>query len=171
MIYCLDANVLITAWNTSYPQNVFPTLYTEMEKKLPDKIILIKPIFDEIDPIRSQDRKESAEFLQKEYPLSFWLEHNLKPKMPSVDGNVEKEALSLINAYQLSNVASKGADFTDAKLIAYASVHKHTVVTLESEQNQPPNELYNYKIPLICKENKVACIDFVKLLENCGIKV
>lgn len=171
MTYCLDANVLITAWNKSYPQNVFPTLYTEMERQLHDKIILIKPIFDEIDPIRSQDKKKSTESLQQDYPLRFWLEHNLKPKVPSVDGNVEKEALSLINEYQLRDNASKGADSTDAKLIAYASVHKHTVVTLESDQTQPPKEPHNYKIPLICKENNVACIDFVKLLENCKIKV
>lgn len=172
MIYCLDSNVFITAWNDNYPQNVFPTLYTEMERQLPGKIILIKPIFDEIDPVSSEDKKKSAEFLKKNYPLRFWLENKLKPHIVPIDNNVEKKARNLIKKYELKNKNTRGADHTDAKLVAYAFVHDHTVVTYEKKQPKSSGmKKHNYKIPLICEEEGAECITFVQLLEKCAIRV
>ena len=46
-----------------------------------------------------------------------------------------------------------------------------TVVTFEGIQTQVPGEKHNYKIPLICKERNVDCIDFVGLLEECNIRI
>ena len=57
MSYCIDANVFITAWYVTYPKKTFPTLYRELESKLSSQIILIKPIFDEIEPIPGGDKK------------------------------------------------------------------------------------------------------------------
>ena len=51
MSYCVDANIFLTAWHVTYPKTIFPTLYREMEEKMPDHIILIKPVFDEIEPV------------------------------------------------------------------------------------------------------------------------
>ena len=31
---------------------------------------------------------------------------------------------------------------------------------------QKPKQKYNYKIPLICEEEKVRCIDFIEMLEE-----
>ena len=57
MSYCVDANVFITAWHETYRRHLFPKLYHELKSKLSDQIIIIKPIFDEIEPITGSDTK------------------------------------------------------------------------------------------------------------------
>ena len=65
----------------------------------------------------------------------------------------------------------KGANEADISLIAFALLKDQTVVTLEAQQNQKPNKRSNYKIPLICQEENVECIDFVELLARLKIVV
>ena len=56
-------------------------------------------------------------------------------------------------------------------LIAYAKIMDKTVVTFEGEQPQKPGKKSNYKIPLICREQNVECIDFIKMLQCLDIRV
>ncbi len=88
----------------------------------------------------------------------------------AIDDSVNQKALELMNKYE-TDEHSKGASDTDITLIAYAWLHSHTVVTLEAEQNQKPMKKSKYKIPLICQEEAVECINFVELLTRCKITV
>ena len=72
--------------------------------------------------------------------------------------------------YETSN-ESKGAGQVDITLIAYAMVMRKTVVTLEALQPQKPGKKYNYKIPLICQEQGVDCIDFITMLDLLDIRI
>ena len=54
--YCVDANVFITAWYISYPPRIFSPLWDQIAQHRTD-IVLIKSVFDEIEPILSSDRK------------------------------------------------------------------------------------------------------------------
>jgi len=130
----VDANVFITTWNVTYPQSIFPTLYKEMERKLPGHIILIKPVFDEIEPVSG---KKDLQKLRDQHPVRAWLKIDLGIQEASVDNSVKQKALELMNKYETDKHA-KGASETDITLIAYASLHEHTVVTIESEQKQKP---------------------------------
>ena len=79
--------------------------------------------------------------------------------------------MGLEQKYEIDN-NSKGADQQDIKLIAYAKENKLELVTFEKIQT--PNPLIkktNYKIPLICDEEGVNCLAFVKMLENFRIKI
>ena len=167
MSYCLDADVFITAWNVTYPKSVFPTLYQEMQGKLPSEIILIKPIFDEIEPVSG---KIDSQTLKKQHPVRTWLKNDLSINETLIDDSVEQKALELMNKYETEE-HSKGASEADIKLISYALLYSHTVVTLEAEQNQKPLKKSKYKIPLICLEEAVECINFVELLKRCKITV
>jgi len=40
-----------------------------------------------------------------------------------------------------------------------------------AEQRQPPAKKSNYKIPLICTEENVDCINFISMLENLEIRI
>ena len=106
MSYCVDANVFITAWYATYPPKTFPSLYPEMESKLPNKIILIKPIFDEIEPISGS--KKSAEELRKEHPVRFWLKEQMGIDETPIDDNVKQKSLKLMQKYKPEESA-KGA--------------------------------------------------------------
>lgn len=166
--YCVDANIFITAWNTAYPINVFPSLWEQIAQ-YQDDIILIKPIFDEIDPISSADRKMPRDKKIEKYPLRMWMEDN-QFMATSVADDVKAMSLNLEKEYETNN-NPKGANQNDITMIAYAKLEDKTVVTFESEQPQKTGKKCNYKIPLICDEQGVECMSFVKMLGRLGIRI
>lgn len=166
--YCIDANIFLAAWYKSYPRHIFSSLWQQISECRND-IILIKPVFDEIEPVSSSDRKLSMEKKRKKYPLRMWMEEN---RFDATDINDEINAVSLEleKEYEVSG-ESKGAGQNDMTLIAYAQIMDKTVVTFEGEQPQKPGKKSNYKIPLICREQNVECIDFIKMLQCLDIRV
>lgn len=105
--YCVDANIFITSWNTAYPINIFPSLWEQIAQCRND-IILIKPIFDEIDPISSADQKLSKGKKSEKYPLRVWMENNQFTATPIAD-DVKAVSLNLEKEYETNN-NPKGAD-------------------------------------------------------------
>ncbi len=166
--YCIDANIFITSWNSSYPINVFQSLWNEVARYRND-IIIIKPIFDEIDPISSSDRKLPKNKKTNKYPLRVWMIDN-QLESTSVSDEVQDVSLGLEIQYETNN-NPKGANQNDIILIAYAKINGITVVTFEEDQPQRPGKKCNYKIPLICREQQVACINFVTMLKELNINI
>lgn len=153
--YCLDANVFITCWNETYPINIFPSLWKQIAQHQSD-IILIEPIYDQITV--------------KKDPLTKWLKKNHFFSIP-IDDKTEKLSLKLEGKYQITG-QSKGVDQEDITLIAYAKRKNKIVVTLEGKQDKNPSrKKYNYKIPLVCSEEKVPCINFVEMIDDLGIVI
>ena len=116
------------------------------------------------------DEKDEQNKLLENYPLRIWLKKEMRIKETPIDDKVEMLALELDGKYE-TDEPSRGASSEDIKLIAFASLGNHSVVTFESEQKEPPSKKSNYKIPLICKEEKVECINFVEMLDRCDIIV
>lgn len=166
--FCLDANILIASWNQIYPENTFPSLWEELAK-CQAEIILIKPIYEQIDPMSQDDRNKSDAEKRKKYPLRMWLIENYFEGV-SIDNDVEEISLKMEREYEITDT-SKGADHNDIKLIAYAKVKQKTVVTFEGEQSNKPAEKSNYKIPLICYEQEVECMKFTDMLKHLGIRI
>ena len=164
--YCIDASAFIAAWNVSHPIDVFPSLWSQLANRR-DDMVLIEPIFDEIDPISQQDKSKTEKEKTDKYPLHMWI--NSQFKSIPVDF-IEDRALELERKYQIKN-SSKGVGKNDLKLIAYAKLYRKTVVTEEGKQHGKPKEKYNSKIPLVCKEQGVECINFVEMLKCLGIKI
>ncbi len=165
----MDANIFITAWRKGYPIRSFPSLWRQISQHRQD-IILIKPIYDEIEPISSSDRDDlSSDEKENKYPLRSWLVRNGFVETP-IDNQVRTISLDLEHEYQITD-HSKGASQNDITLIAYAKINEKTVATFEAIQPQVPSKKYNYKIPLICQRENVRCIDFIALLQACSITV
>lgn len=166
--YCVDANIFITAWYVNYPIKIFPSLWEEIANKK-NEIILIKPIFDEIEPISSSDNKLNIDKKRTKYPVRMWLIENGFTET-LMDDEINKTSLKLEKEYEINDF-SKGVGSKDILLISYAKEKNKIVVTLEGIQAQEPKEKYNYKIPLVCKEQKVKCINFVEMIDGLGIKI
>ena len=166
--YCLDANIFITAWNSNYPMNVFPSLWEQLAQ-CRNNLVLIKPVFDEIDPISSADKKLPTDKKREKYPLRVWMTENYFDAEPITD-EINAVSLDLEKEYETNN-NPKGANQNDITLIAHAKVKKKTVVTFEEEQDQKPGKKKNYKIPLICNEQGVECINFVEMLQRLNIRI
>ena len=137
-----------------------PSLWEKIARYQND-IILIKPIYDQIVSNDSQNRGKD--------PLSIWLGENRFIKTP-IDNETKKLSLQLEAKYQITD-QSKGVDQQDLTLIAYAKIENKTVVTLEGKQDQKPREKRNYKIPLVCREQGIPCVNFIGMIEDLGIVV
>ncbi len=66
--FCVDANVLITAWHVTYPPRIFSRLW-DMIAENRARIVLLRPVFDEIEPVSSSDMTLPATELHKRFPL------------------------------------------------------------------------------------------------------
>lgn len=152
--YCIDASAIIAAWQEDYPKDVFPSLWPQLAQHRAD-MVLIKPIYEQIDPAKSL--------------LRMWMVDNGFKSIP-IDGEVEELSLLLEKEYQVRE-KSKGADGKDIKLIAYAKINNKIVVTDEEEQPQKPVKKYKYKIPLICDEKEVEYINFIEMIRRLGIRI
>lgn len=166
--YCLDANIFITAWNVGYPISIFPSLWKEISLHK-NYIVLITPIYDEIDPMPSTDNKLPRKKKKEKFPLNTWLKDNHFFPF-TVDNAIKKDSLILERKYQI-HATSKGAGKNDMTLIAYAHQKNITVVTFESVQTTPPKEKCKYKIPLICEKEDVDCITFIEMIRRLGITI
>lgn len=130
---------------------------------------MIKPVFDEIEPITSSDIKFSRDKKREKYPLRLWLEEEGFSEV-IVSDEVNAVSLALEREYETSN-ESKGAGQIDITLIAFAKIMSKTVVTFEALQPQKPGKKYNFKIPLICQEQNVECIDFIAMLDKLDVRI
>jgi len=166
--YCVDASIFLTAWYVGYPIHILSPLWREIANHK-NEIIIIEPIYDEIEPIPSADKKMQIADKKAKYPLRMWLIENGFTETP-VDDGVNATSLELERDYETSGI-SKGAGSNDICLIAYAKVNNNTVVTFESKQPQKPKKKCDYKIPLICHEQGVDCIDFVEMIDRLGIRI
>ena len=170
MIYCIDANALINSWNEVYSIRILPSLWEKIAEHKTN-LQIIKPIFDEIEPPTGNDKKAlSLNNFQKNYPLRSWLEQNQFSNAPEIEEKDEKLALELRRKYQVMEKVV-GIGTNDTLLIAYAKNRGYTVVTHEADQGQDPLKLQNYKIPLVCRKERIRCIKFPKLLEELKIQI
>jgi hypothetical protein len=166
--YCVDANVFITAWQVSYPIHIFAPLWERLAQIKGD-IILIEPVFNEIDPMSPSDRQLPEEEKRQKHPLHYWMITNQFIPI-NINGDVNAASLSLEREYEITEI-SKGASKCDITQIAYAKIANKSIVTLEKIQMQPPSKKYNYQIPLICKEQEVECITFIAMLDRLGVRL
>jgi len=170
MKFCLDANALISSWYRDYPKTVFPSLWNKLVE-IKSRIVLIKPIYYEIEPVISADNKLPVVEKKRKYPLRMWLaENGFESELVKIDDKINNASLLLEKEYEITT-ASKGANQNDVTLIAYAQITNNTVVTLEAKQPNKPDKISNYKIPLICEEQDVKCINFIDMLEKLKIRL
>lgn len=199
--FCVDSNVWITAWQHAYPPEIFASLWRALSAHRA-RMVLIAPIFEEIEPVASDDQAEwsklakalerkaemqpiftkvapfstadqdglaVADKLRRKYPLRVWLREN-GFAVEAIGNATATLSLRLEKEYTIIP-HGPGASENDIRLIAYAALTDMTVVTLEEKEEQKPKKKSNYKIPLICAEQKVRCIDFVGMLKELSISL
>ncbi len=108
--YCLDANIFITAWNSDYPMRVFLSLWEQLAQCRND-LILIKPVFDEIDPVSLADNKIPPSQKRKKYPLRIWMIEN-RFEATTITNEINTVSLELEKEYE-TNKDPKGANQND----------------------------------------------------------
>ncbi len=155
--YCLDANVLIQAWQKYYSPKFCPAYWTLLndfgEKKI---IFLPQSVFDEIT--RTED------------DLAEWLK-NSKIPIYKVDEDVAKclrniYAANPIHQYLVDN--TKQRSLADPWVIAHALKENACVVTKEEKVTVPKTT--RIKIPNVCDNMGIRWINDFQFVEELNIK-
>lgn len=155
--YCLDANVLIQAWQKYYSPKFFPD-YWKMLNHFGSlgKIFISEMVYGEI--VRTED--DLAEWLKKS-----------KIKVLKIDEPVTKylQAIYAKNPLHINLVDNtKARSLADPWVIAHAMNEKATIVTKE-EKITALNST-KVKIPNVCENMNVRCINDFQFIEELNIK-
>jgi len=154
--YCLDANVLIQAWQKYYSPRICPT-YWDMLDYLGTQNIIFMPemVYDEI--VRTDDE------------LSKWLKTSKIP-IKKIDEQVTKCLKDIYSAdsnhkFLVDN--TKARSLADPWVIAHALREKAVVVTKEEKVTALNST--KIKIPNVCDKMNVSWINDFQLIDELGI--
>jgi predicted nucleic acid-binding protein len=154
--YCLDANVLIEAWQKYYSPNICPS-YWDVLNALGEqnKIFLPEQVYDEI--VRTEDE------------LSTWLQRSNIP-VRRINEDVtrclqEMYAAHPYHKYLVDN--TKARSLADPWVIAHAMSENAIVVTKEEMVTAQNSK--RIKIPNVCYNMKVAWMNDFQLVNELGI--
>lgn len=155
--YCLDANVLIQAWQKYYSPKICPS-YWDLLDSFGTKNIIFLPemVYDEI--VRTDD------------DLSKWLKSSKIP-IRKIDEQVTKCLKDIYSAdpnhkYLVDN--TKARSLADPWVIAHA-LREDAVVVTKEEKVTALNST-KIKIPNVCDKMNVSWINDFQLIEELGIR-
>ncbi len=150
--YCIDTSALIDLWKDPYPPDVFPAIWKDLDELI-DKGLLVAPgvVYDELSA-RDDDLLRWA----KEHKQMF---HELNEFETKKVIEIMKRYPKWVDHYKEKEVA-------DPFIIALALGKGWTVVTSEKPNLNPEKP----KIPDVCKEYNVNCINLLELFREVGWK-
>jgi predicted nucleic acid-binding protein len=155
--YCLDANVLIQAWQKYYSPKLCPG-YWEILNDFgkAGRIFLPQNVYEEI--VRTEDK------------LTDWLKNSNVPIF-DVDGEVadclrDIYAANPVHQYLVDN--TKQRSLADPWVIAHAIKEKACVVTKEEKVTTPNTT--RIKIPNVCDNMNVRWVNDFQFIEELNIQ-
>jgi len=155
--YCLDANVLIEAWQKYYAPEVCPDYWCVLVELGKRDIIFIPEMVRE-------------EILRTEDDLAKWLRTSKIP-IRKIDGRVTSCLRNIytnnpVHKYLVDSI--KGRSLADPWVIAHAISEKATVVTKEIRINALNSQ--RIRIPNVCDNMGVRWINDFDLIKELDIK-
>lgn len=161
MLYLIDANVLITAHNLYYPLDRVPEFWSWLAHMAgQDKIKMPLEIYEEI--------KDGSTDTRRDLLYGWVTEHGRKPALvlnEEADVELVRRVLSEGYAPDLTEaeVEHIGAD---PFLIATALTDRPGRCVVTTEGSKPTTKRQNRRIPDVCKNFGVNCIDTFTMLRK-----
>lgn len=155
--YCLDANVLIQAWQKYYSPDLCPDYWNNLiDLGKEGRIFIPSMVYNEI--IKTEDG------------LSAWLKESKIPIRPITEA-VTKALQEIYNANPIHKFLvdnTKARSLADPWIIAHAFEENVTVVTKEEKVTQLNSK--KVKIPNVCDNMGVRWINDFKFVREVGIR-
>lgn len=156
-LYCIDANVLIQAWQKYYSPKLCPSYW------------------DVLDKLGAQGRlfipaEVSKEIQKGQDELAAWLKSSNIVVRP-ITGPVTQNWSAILAKdpkHQFLVDNTKGRSLADPWVIAHAMTENAVVVTKEEKLTAANSD--KIKIPNVCEAMKVRCITDFEMLAELGIK-
>ncbi|HTR72333.1 MAG TPA: DUF4411 family protein [Solirubrobacteraceae bacterium] len=149
MAYCFDTSSLLECWSRSYPPDIFPGLWRNLDDLIIQKRVLCP------DEVRVELEKQDDE-------LSQWVK--VRPHMfVPLDDTIQSATSAVLEQHPLLMKATKNRNGADPFVIATARVKGSTVVTEEKGGTAA-----RPKIPSVCESLGVPCINVLGFIRANG---
>lgn len=161
--YLLDTNILIQAKNDYYRFSTFPSFWNALiSEHNNEKLYSIDKIRDEL--LKFND--ELSDWIDKILPRAFF-RSVVDPDVIEEYKKMVRWVKSLDRLFDSAKSKFAEADNADAFLIAYAIAYDFVVVTHEEGRSTSKKVI---KIPDVCAEYGVKCINTFDLLEELKVR-
>lgn len=152
--YCLDANVLIQAWQKYYNPRFCPDYWKVLiELGKNGKIFIPELVYEEI--VRTED------------DLSIWLKTSKIP-IAKISEPITKHIRKILKYYPLLVDNTKARSLADPWVIAHALSENATVVTKEEKVTALNSK--KIKIPNVCDNIGIRWVNDFQFIEELEIK-
>lgn len=147
-VYCIDTSALIDWLERYYPAASFPAMVEKMDGLIAEKRMLIS------DEVLEEAR-------QKDAAVKDWCETRKDALIVPTDSAVALEVRSILETHGRLVMNLKNRNRADPFVIAVAKLRNAVVVTgeLGGSEARP-------KIPYVCQQLGVDCINFVELIQR-----
>lgn len=150
MTYCLDTSALITGWRDTYPVDLFPRLWVNVEALIDDERRAVAP--DEV----------LDELARKEDDLAAWARDREGMFLP-LESEVQEATREILATHPRLVDTVRGRGRADPFVIAVARVRGIAVVTAEGRGSET-----RPKIPDVCEDYGVPCMTLLDLIRTEG---
>lgn len=152
MPYSLDTSGILDAWVRHYPPDVFPAIWKHMEDATKKgEIFVIEEVVAELE--------------RKDDDVHKWVKQR-EGMIVMIDLEVQSCLVKLMSKYPRLVDSKKNRSGCDPWVIALAQARGWTVVTAE----KPSGNLAKPKIPDVCKDLSIPCIEVVEFFRKQGWK-
>lgn len=149
MIYCVDTSAFMDAWVRWYPQELFPSLWTNV-----DSLIAEERLLSSEEVLHEIERKEGDS-------LYHWAKEREAVFLP-LDVDVQHHVSTVMSKHPRLVDGRTGKSYADPFVIATAIANQSTVVTGE----RATGSLDRPKIPDVCRDLNIRCIGFTELIRH-----
>lgn len=148
-VYSLDTSCLINAWNKLYQPDLLPSIWEHLSRLLEEDIVLIS-------------EQVLLEIKKKDDNLAAWCaerKHRFRP----IDDPTQDRLSVLMNRHRRIAAIGSGRNFADPFVIALAQTFNPPLIVVTEEEKGKET---NPKIPYLCGQEGLRCINFNELLRE-----
>lgn len=150
MPFSLDTSGILDAWVRFYPPDVFPTIWSQMDESAKKgEIFVVEEVLRELE--------------KKDDGIHKWVKQREAIVVP-IDDEVQKRVVEIMFKYGRLVDTKKNRSVGDPWVVALALVRGLTVVTGEKASGN----LAKPKIPDVCKDLSLSCIEMVDFFRKQG---
>ena len=148
--YSIDASAILVAWARYYPIDLFPSFWDKFEEMIKNGIGMAIELIER--ELSKKDDKCIKWFKSRDLYNFFY----------EIDDKIQNSVSTILSNqnYQRLVEDRKGTFGADPFVIAFAQVNDFIVVTGE----KPSNSLIKPKIPDVCKDIGIECINIIELM-------
>ncbi len=149
--YCFDTSALVDGWIRSYPYDIFPSLWTNLDQMIEAGDIICP---DEV----------FVELKKKEDGLYQWAAKRKMKLFYHLDSDLQLAVIDIEKQFPGLAAQKSFRNHADPFVIGLAKIIKGIVVT--GERNKGGFNEFHVKIPFACKHYGIRCISLLEFIRE-----